>query len=71
MKSFLLLGEAHGDWFYDNSPSLAFSALFLASFLAHLVFGRWLYNETGALTGRSPVSIGAFAFSATFWFRTL
>ncbi|MGI8435880.1 MAG: DUF6766 family protein [Chthoniobacterales bacterium] len=64
-------GGRTNSWLYRNSLSLAFGALFLGTFLAHIVFGARLYNETNAMEGQPLVSVWAFARSATFWFRTL
>lgn len=43
----------------------------MVSFIAHLIFGTWQFNETNAMAGQSAVPISAFAHSATFWFRTV
>ncbi|MGB8476361.1 MAG: DUF6766 family protein, partial [Candidatus Acidiferrum sp.] len=58
-------------WIYRNSLSLAFLLLFIGTFIAHLVFSMLAYNDTRALNGQGPLSIAAYARSATFWFRSL
>lgn len=58
-------------WLYSHSLSVAFVALFAGTFLAHVVFGTWLFNETQVMTGKDPVSLGTFARSSTFWFQTV
>ena len=55
-------------WLYANSLSLAFIALFAATFLLHLRFGEWKYNEDQALRRLAAISIGEYAVSSSFWF---
>jgi hypothetical protein len=59
------------DWVYANSLSLAFGGMFLATFLLHLLFGEWKYNEDQALRHLPPASLGSFACSSNFWFSVL
>jgi hypothetical protein len=56
------------DWLYANSLSFAFVGMFLATFLLHLLFGDWKYNEDQALRHLPPASLGSFAGSSNFWF---
>ena len=58
-------------WFYRNSLSLAFAALFLVTFVLHLYSGTKAYNEQRVWTHQPPVSAAAFSVSSTFWFTTL
>ncbi len=55
-------------WIYRNSLSLAFAALFVFSFFAHLIFGTKEYNERLALIHKSPIGTGAYSVSSGFWF---
>lgn len=57
-------------WVYDNSLSLAFIALFLASFVLHAITGAASYNEERALSHEPPLSVVSFVVSAKFWFMT-
>jgi hypothetical protein len=54
-----------------NSLSLAFLALFVISFGAHLIFGCRAENEQIALDRHSQVAVGSFFSSAQFWASTL
>lgn len=56
------------EWFYGNSLSLAFLAMFLAAFVLHALFGYWAYNEEQALRHLPPSPFGAYAASSSFWF---
>jgi hypothetical protein len=58
-------------WIYRNSLSLAFFTLFAGSFVAHMVFGTWSYNESRALTHHDPVSIAAYLLTGSFWFKAV
>ena len=58
-------------WVYRNSLSLVFAALFALSFLAHIFFGNWSYNETRALTESPPVSVWAYLATGQFWFKAV
>jgi hypothetical protein len=56
------------DWLYGNSLSLAFLAMFLATFALHALFGDWAYNEEQTLRHLPPSTLGAYAVSSSFWF---
>lgn len=60
--------ETVGAWLYANSLSIAFLAMFLVTFLAHLVFGHWAHNEEQMLRHLPSQSLGPYAGSADFWF---
>lgn len=62
---------ARYSWFYRNSLFLVFFILFAVSFLIHIICGRIALNEERLLTGRGPVSIPSYLFSAKFWSITL
>jgi hypothetical protein len=55
-------------WIYRNSLSLAFIALFVLSFVAHLFFGARGYNEQLALIHKAPIGAGEYSVSSAFWF---
>jgi hypothetical protein len=57
-------------WIYRNSLFLAFLALFLGAFLLHLFSGLAQYNDTQADLSRPQASLGSYALSAEFWFKT-
>ena len=42
--------------------------MFLVTFLLHLLFGRWKYNEDQALRHLPSISLGAYTSSSSFWF---
>jgi hypothetical protein len=56
------------EWLYANSLSLAFLGMFIVTFLLHLLFGAWKYNENQMLRHLPATSLGAFAVSSSFWF---
>jgi hypothetical protein len=56
------------EWLYANSLSLAFLGMFIATFVLHLWFGEWKYNENQALRHLSPISLRSYARSSSFWF---
>lgn len=58
-------------WVYRNSLSIAFAIMFAASLIAHIVFGTWAFNETGALSGQAPISVGDYLLTGAFWFETM
>lgn len=58
-------------WFYRNSLTLAFAALFVLSFCAHLVFGHMDNNARLEMIHRPSVSTTAYAFSSGFWFSNM
>ena len=53
---------------YANSLSLAFFAMFAATFVLHVVFGDWKFDEDQALRHLPPASLGSYAVSSSFWF---
>jgi hypothetical protein len=62
-----------GGWvlkLYENSLSLAFFLLFLASFLLHAVSGRAEYNQDQVVHGAPAVSLGGYMSSSRFWFES-
>lgn len=65
-------GSAPAGFLRRNGLSIAFSCLFLLSFLAHLVSGTAAYNEEQALqTGDPPVSVLVFLATPDFWFESM
>lgn len=62
-------GDTAGhSWIYAHSLGLAFALLFVATFVAHLVFGHWKNNEDLALQHLPPVDLATYWSSAGFWF---
>jgi hypothetical protein len=62
-----------GGWvlkIYENSLSLAFLILFLASFVLHAMGGVVEYNEEQVASGASAVSTLAFMHTSEFWFQS-
>ncbi len=62
-----------GGWklsLYEYSLSLAFVALFLASFVGHAVFGVEPFNEKRAQAGEPPASILEYVASSRFWYES-
>jgi hypothetical protein len=57
-------------WLYSHSLSLAFAALFLASFLLHAEGGARQYSAEQAQHGAPPVGLIEFMGSAEFWFQS-
>jgi hypothetical protein len=55
---------------YENSLSLAFALLFLASLALHAVTGLEAYNEEQMAHGAAPVTIGGYFGSSQFWFES-
>jgi hypothetical protein len=55
---------------YAHSLSLAFSLLFLLSFLGHAVSGTKHYNEEQQAHGQPPVSMPQYVGSSRFWFES-
>jgi len=55
-------------WFYANSLSLAFLAMFVVTFMLHILFGEWRYNEDQALLHLPLTSLSSYAVSSSFWF---
>ena len=59
-------------WLYQNSLSLAFTALFLVSFILHAVGGAAEYNEEQAAHGQSVrISVTQYMAGSRFWFESL
>lgn len=58
-------------WIYRHSLSLAFAALFLLSFVAHLIFGAMDHNSELRMIHRPPVTIADYSLSPAFWFSTM
>jgi hypothetical protein len=56
---------------YENSLSLAFLLLFLATFIGHAMGGAAEYNEDQREHGSSPVSALAYMTTSRFWFESL
>jgi hypothetical protein len=55
-------------WLYANSLSLVFVGMFVVTFMLHMLFGEWKYNEDHALLHLAPISFGSYAGSSSFWF---
>jgi len=55
---------------YENSLSLAFAALFIASLALHATTGVVHYNEERAAHGEPPVATLRYAASSQFWFES-
>nr|WP_295660309.1 DUF6766 family protein [Polymorphobacter sp.] len=55
-------------WMYAHSLSLAFGAMFVLTFVAHVIFEHWKYNEDLALQHLPAVDIGSYWASSGFWF---
>lgn len=60
-----------GSWLYRNSLSFAFVLAFIGSFIAHLIFGTWSYNEMNGMNNQSQISILKYFFSSACWFKIL
>jgi hypothetical protein len=56
--------------FYQHSLSIAFVALFLASFALHGYGGLAEFNEQRLAHGNPAVSLAGYMQSATFWFES-
>jgi hypothetical protein len=56
---------------YENSLSLAFLILFLASFLLHAASGRSEFNEEQQMHGEPGVTLAGYMVSSRFWFESL
>ena len=57
-------------WARRNSLSLVFVALFVVTFVLHLLSGAAAYNQQRAYSHQAPLSVAAFSVSAEFWFST-
>ncbi|HEX7745244.1 MAG TPA: DUF6766 family protein [Micromonosporaceae bacterium] len=57
---------------YRNSLSLALLAVFVASFVLHLLTGTTVYNEQQAMEqGSPPISAWQFLGTSDFWFQSM
>lgn len=56
-------------WARRNSLFLAFLALFLVTFVAHVIAGLADDNSRRALSGTPPLSIGHYLVSSRFWWE--
>jgi hypothetical protein len=62
-----------GGWvlrLYENSLGLAFSLLFLLSFVIHAIGGLQEFNAEQREHGRAAVALTAYVGSARFWFES-
>jgi hypothetical protein len=55
---------------YENSLSLAFALLFVASFTLHATTGVHDYNEERMAHGQRPATTMEYAASSRFWFES-
>lgn len=55
---------------YENSLSLAFAAIFIASFWLHAASGARLFSEQQLAQGRTPVDTLAYIGTSQFWFES-
>jgi hypothetical protein len=55
---------------YENSLSLAFALLFVASFTLHAVTGVHEFNEDRMAHGQPPATVAGYATSSRFWFES-
>ena len=55
---------------YENSLSLAFATLFLASFALHAATGVVEYNQEQLAHGQPAVSVTEYMISPQFWFES-
>jgi hypothetical protein len=55
---------------YEHSLSSALLALFVLSFLAHVLGGHAEYNQEQMMHGEAPVSLWGFVSSAQLWFQS-
>jgi hypothetical protein len=63
-----------GGWrlrLYENSLSLTFLVIFVATFLLHAIGGADQYNQELMLHGEQPISVAAYLRSSRFWFESL
>lgn len=54
-----------------NSLAVALFALFVFSFVMHLVGGTWAFNETQLAHGGQQVSILRFLTMSEFWYQSM
>ena len=55
---------------YENSLSIAFCGLFLASFILHAVTGVAEFNEERIAHGEAAGTVWTYVGSSTFWFES-
>ena len=55
---------------YENSLSIVFVVLFVASFILHATTGAALYNEEQLTHGGDQLSVIDFVITAQFWFES-
>ena len=55
---------------YEQSLSLAFLLLFLASFVLHAAGSAQAFNEERAMQGDAPVTVLQYLHGAKFWFES-
>jgi hypothetical protein len=55
---------------YENSLSLAFGLLFVASFALHAATGVHEFNEDQKAHGHAPATVIEYATSSRFWFES-
>ncbi|HEU5352587.1 MAG TPA: DUF6766 family protein [Terracidiphilus sp.] len=58
-------------WVYRNSLTLAFAALFVVSFAAHLAFGAMDYSARMQMIHRPSISTFSYGLSSGFWFSNM
>ena len=56
---------------YENSLSLTFGTLFVASFALHAVSGKVDFNDDRATHGEALVTLARYFASSRFWFESL
>lgn len=64
-------GRGDHGWIYAHSLALAFAAIFVVTFAAHLFCGALKYNEDQQMQHLPTIGLGAYAGSAAFWFSAL
>jgi hypothetical protein len=57
-------------WLYSNSLAIAFTVLFLVSFVAHAWGGARDYSEEQVAHGESPVGVVKYFATSRFWFES-
>jgi hypothetical protein len=55
---------------YENSLSIAFTALFLMSLAFHAIGGAREYSAEQVAHGQPPVGVGRFVTTSAFWFQS-
>ena len=55
---------------YENSLSLAFAAIFIASFWLHAASGAHLFSEQRLAQGRLPIDTLTYIGTSQFWFES-